>query len=184
MWSGARAILAGLALLILAASFGAYGYETTMQPVMTSVTVSEMVELIRSMSGDGVALLTQDANDPDNASVEIRFSSGRRAWIQFYNKHRTVTYDALSSAMASDRTSYSCILLQAGFAVSSKPTAAAINDWNHTKIFGRASRDGELDPMFDAWFYFDGGVTVDAVKAFVKHCDTVITVFYTTFVTP
>lgn len=117
MRSRARATLVGLVVLAVALSLGGYGYETTTQPVMTSITTSEVASLIQSMSGDGVTSLAQATSDPGSASLEIRFSSGRHAWIQFYNKHRVVTCSS-AGAMTGDGSSYSCLLLQTGFAVS------------------------------------------------------------------
>ena len=43
-----------------------------------------------------------------------------------------------------------------------------INEWNRTKRFSRAYIDDEGDPCIEADLDFDGGVTRDAIKEFVR----------------
>ncbi len=177
------ALLAILGCLFIGAvtSQQVFAYETTAQQVMTSITVDELSGLIRSMSSDGVTLLRQDLSDSDHPLLEIQYASGRHDGITLYNKQRKVSYGS-SGIVTADRTSFSTLVLQTGFSVHVKPLASAINDWNTSMIFGRAYLDNVSDPMLDAWLYLDGGITVDAIKAFVKHFGTVTDEFYSKFV--
>lgn len=56
--------------------------------------------------------------------------------------------------------------LYAGF--TTECSVKRVNEWNRTKRFSRAYIDDEGDPCIEADLDFDGGVSRDALKEFIK----------------
>jgi len=51
------------------------------------------------------------------------------------------------------------IQFHAGFTLDHKPSSARLNEWNRTKLVGRAYFGEDGDPYLDAIFTIEGGVT-------------------------
>ena len=56
-----------------------------------------------------------------------------------------------------------------GFAPEDRPDHARLNGWNREKLFSRAYLDEDGDPVLEADLDLEGGVTNEAIRAFLEN---------------
>ncbi|MDH4130836.1 MAG: YbjN domain-containing protein [Gemmatimonadota bacterium] len=101
--------------------------------------------------------------------MDIEFSKGKseHSW-----RVKLAGYNALL-IMANDNTD-----AQLYIAFGDKTVGAGkMNEWNKTKRFARAYSDDDSNPALESDLDFAGGVTDDAIKAWIKLYETSVTSF-------
>lgn len=112
------------------------------------VTRVSTVDLARMLTEAGVTF-TQSTASNGNPKFELKLE-GIKVWL--------VTYGCDDKGLC---RSYQ---LATGLAMTKKPAAAKINEWNRNKRYGKAHTDDEGDPHMIYDLDVEGGISVGAMK--------------------
>ena len=139
-------LLRSLPLQLLAAVALCMAYPTTgrAQSVMTEVSPERMTGILTSMGLEASAMPDGKNGEPGPLQVEL---GGYRVYLFLLNENTDgQLYVVFKGKVKTDR----------------------VNEWNRDHRFARAYRDDHGDAVLEADLDFAGGVTEDAIKAWVR----------------
>jgi len=151
-WVAAACLVVGILLLL--AGVGVAQTAATDKPlddgkVIKAVSAEQLVAILKSLD-----IPFEQGTDEENCPY-------------FKMKLSDVGVQLLCYGPDDDNKTYSSLQLHSGFKTDGIPLTS-INRWNRRRRFSRAYIDDEKDPHLESDLDLEGGVTIGAIKEFIK----------------